>query len=44
MKPKYNLKIETRHIVSIYREMAIIYVRLIGQYKFKYQVVFSALF
>ena len=29
---------------SILREMSIIYARLIDQYKFKYQVVFSAEF
>ena len=39
-----NTGIEFRFINKIMREMAIIYARLINQYKFKYQVVFSARF
>ena len=36
--------IEFRFIIKIMREMSIIYARLINQYKFRYQVVFSARF
>ena len=36
--------IETRYINKIMKELSIIYARLINQYKFKYQVVFSARF
>ena len=36
--------IEFRYINKILRELAVIYARLINQYKFKYQVVFSARF
>ena len=36
--------IEFRYINKIVRELAVIYARLINQYKFKYQVVFSARF
>ena len=36
--------IETRYINKIVKELSIIYARLINQYKFKYQVVFSARF
>ena len=43
-KSKYGLRIENRDINNIFRELAMIYARLIGQYKLKYQVVFSALF
>ena len=39
-----NTGIEFRFINKIMREMAIIYSRLINQYKFRYQVVFSARF
>ena len=39
-----NTGIEFRFINKIMREMAIIYARLINQYKFKYQVVFLARF
>ena len=39
-----NTGIEFRFINKIMREMAIIYARLINQYKFKYQIVFSARF
>ena len=39
-----NTGIEFRFINKIMREMAIIYARLINQFKFKYQVVFSARF
>ena len=35
---------ETRYINKITKEMATIYARLINQYKFKYQTVFSARF
>ena len=44
MKSNYNLRIENRDTNNIFREMAMNYARLIGQYKFKYQVVFLALF
>ena len=44
MQTKFDLRIENRDINKIFKEMALIYARLIGQYKFKYQVVFSALF
>ena len=44
VRSKYDLRIENREINNIFKEMALIYARLIGQYKFKYQVVFSALF
>ena len=36
--------IEVRYINKIMKELSIIYARLINQYKFKYQVVFSARF
>ena len=36
--------IELRYINKIMKELAIIYARLINQYKFKYQTVFSAIF
>ena len=39
-----NTGIEFRFIIKILREMAIIYARLINQYKFRYQTVFSARF
>ena len=39
-----NTGIEFRFINKIMREMSIIYARLINQYKFRYQVVFSARF
>ena len=39
-----NTRIEFRFINKILREMSIIYARLINQYKFRYQVVFSARF
>ena len=39
-----NTGIEFRFINKIMREMAIIYARLINQYKFRYQTVFSARF
>ena len=39
-----NIGIEFRFINKIMREMAIIYARLINQYKFRYQTVFSARF
>ena len=39
-----NTGIEFRFINNIMREMSIIYARLINQYKFKYQTVFSARF
>ena len=41
---KYDLPIDMYDVDSILREMSIIYSRLIDQYKFKYQVVFSAQF
>ena len=44
VRSKYDLRIENRDINNIFKEMALIYASLIGQYKFKYQVVFSALF
>ena len=39
-----NTGIEFRFINKIMREMSIIYARLINQYKFRYQTVFSARF
>ena len=39
-----NTGIEFRFINEIMREMSIIYARLMNQYKFRYQVVFSARF
>ena len=39
-----NTGIEFRFFKKIMREMSIIYARLINQYKFRYQVVFSARF
>ena len=39
-----NTGIEFRYINKIMREMSIIYARLINQYKFRYQTVFSARF
>ena len=43
--PNYpEFGIELRYINKIMKELAMIYVRLINQYKFKYQTVFSAIF
>ena len=43
--PNYpEFGIEVRYINKILKELAIIYARLINQYKFKYQTVFSARF
>ena len=36
--------IEVRYIKKIMKELSVIYARLINQYKFKYQTVFSARF
>ena len=36
--------IEVRYIIKIMKELAVIYARLINQYKFNYQTVFSARF
>ena len=35
---------EVRYINKILKKLSIIYARLIGQYKFRYQTVFSAIF
>ena len=44
-KPNFHeLGTETRYISEILKEMAIIYARIINQYKLKYQTVFSARF
>ena len=37
-----ELGIENRYINKIMKELAVIYARLMNQYKFKYQTVFSA--
>ena len=43
--PNYpEFGIETRYINKIVKQLSIIYARLINQYKFKYQTVFSARF
>ena len=43
--PNYTeFGIEVRYINKILKELAVIYARLINQYKFKYQTVFSARF
>ena len=43
--PNYHeFGIEIRYINEIIKEIAVIYARLINQYKFKYQTVFSARF
>ena len=43
--PNYpEFGIEVRYINKILKELAVIYARLINQYKFKYQTVFSARF
>ena len=39
-----EIGIEVRYIIKIVRELSIIYARLLNQYKFKYQTVFSARF
>ena len=45
INPNYpEFGIETRYINKIIKEMATIYARLINQYEFKYQTVFSARF
>ena len=44
VKPKYDLPIELLDLNNIFKEMSAIYARLIEQYKFKYQVVFSVIF
>ena len=43
-KSKYNLGVELIDLNKIFKEMSTIYARLIEQYKFKYQVVFSVFF
>ena len=43
--PNYpEFGIEVRYINKIMKELSVIYARLINQYKFKYQTVFSARF
>ena len=43
--PNYpEFGIEVRYINKIIKELSIIYARLINQYKFRYQTVFSARF
>ena len=45
VKPNYpGFGIEVRYINKIMKELSVIYVRLINQYKFKYQTVISARF
>ena len=44
IKSKYDQRNENTDINNIFREMSMIYARLIGQYKIKFQVVFSDLF
>ena len=45
VKPNYpEFGIEVRYINKIMKELSVIYARLINQYKFKYQTVFSARF
>ena len=39
-----DIGIETRHINKILKEMATIYARIMDQYKFKYHIIFSAIF
>ena len=39
-----ELGIEVRYINTILKELSIVYARLINQYKFRYQTVFSAIF
>ena len=39
-----DVRIETRFIQTILKEMATIYAKLINQYKFKYHILFSASF
>ena len=39
-----EFRIEIRFIIKIMKELTVIYARLINQYKFKYQTVFSARF
>ena len=39
-----DIGIETRYISKILKEMATTYARLINQYKFKYHILFSAIF
>ena len=43
-KSKYNLPVELLDLNIILKEMSVVYARLINQYKFKYQVVFSIIF
>ena len=44
-KPNYpDFGIEVRYINKIMKELSVIYARLISQYKFRYQTVFSARF
>ena len=45
IKPSYpEIGIEVRSINKIIKEISVVYARLINQYKFKYQTVFSARF
>ena len=44
IKSEYNLPIRLCDLNNILKEMSTIYARLINQYKFKYQVVFSVIF
>ena len=39
-----DIRIETRYIIKVLKEMATIYARLMNQYKFKYHILFSASF
>ena len=43
--PNYpELGIEVQYINKISKELSVVYARLLNQYKFKYQIVFSARF
>ena len=45
IEPNYpEIEIEVRYVNKIIKEVSVIYARLINQYKYKYQTVFSARF
>ena len=44
LPPYHEFGIEIRYINKISKELSVIYARLLNQYKFRYQTVFSARF
>ena len=44
IKSKFNFPVELYDLNNIFKEMFTLYARLINQFKFKHQIVFSAIF